>query len=117
MSEELKFTTDGQDRTPDWSRLSVNDLRPTGTIHFYGETSTEVMRLSRDGVWVNPDLKPDEAAQAVLNALDANIRVLVQRAVETEREECAKVCDELAAQSDIGEAWIEDCAAAIRSRA
>ena len=32
-------------------------------------------------------------AQAVLNALDYNIKLLVQRAVEAEREECAKVCE------------------------
>lgn len=98
MSEELKFTTDGQDRTPDWSRF-------------------ELMRLSRDCVWVNPDLKPDEAAQAVLNALDANIRVLVQRAVETEREECARAAETLALD-DYGSTddWPDAIAIAIRSR-
>lgn len=42
--------------------------------------------------------------------------VHTRKAVEAEREACAKVCDGLAAQSDIGEAWIEDCAAAIRAR-
>ena len=33
-----------------------------------------------------------------------------------EREACAKVCDELAAQSDLGDLWMEDCAQAIRER-
>ena len=33
------------------------------------------------------------------------------KAVKTERQACARVCDEL-----VGKAWVEDCAAAIRSR-
>lgn len=41
---------------------------PQNTINFFCGT-VEVMRLSRDGVWVNPDIKPDEAAQVALNAL------------------------------------------------
>ena len=93
--------------------LGVHDLRLPGAIHFNAGNTVEVMRLSRDGVWVNPDLKPDEVAQAVLNALDANIKLLVQRAVEAEREACAKVCDE------IDRRWInqaDKCAVAIRGR-
>ena len=65
---------------------------PPGTIQFHaGITSIEVIRLSSDGVWVNPDIKPDEAAQVVLNALDKKIKVLVKRAVEAEREACAAI--------------------------
>lgn len=88
--------------------------QPSGKIHFYSSDTVEVMRLSRDGVWVNPDLKPDEVAQAVLNALDYNIKLLVQRAVEAEREACAKLCDEY---NDGRYANTADlCAVAIRSR-
>jgi len=56
--------------------------------------STEVLRLSKDGIWANPDVPVDEAAKLVLEAIDYNIKVLVQRAVEEEREACAKVCDD-----------------------
>jgi hypothetical protein len=56
------------------------------------DNQTEVMRITRDGVWVNPDMQVDDVAKAVLDALDYQVKVLVQRAVEDEREACAKVC-------------------------
>ena len=51
---------------------------------------TEVMRITRDGVWVNPDMQVDETAKAVLDALSSQVKVLVQKAVEEEREKVAK---------------------------
>ena len=63
------------------------------TIHFNhtrDNDKTEVMRITRNGVWVNPDMAVDETAQAVLDALDYQVKVLVQRAVEAEREKVAK---------------------------
>ena len=63
------------------------------TIHFnhtMDNDKTEVMRITREGVWVNPDMQADETAKAVLDALDSQIQVLVQRAVEEEREKVAK---------------------------
>lgn len=99
------------------THLSVGTIpQPSGTIQFLSPLSgdtVEVMRLSRDGVWTNPNIKPDEVAQAVLNALDYNIKLLVQRAVEAEREACAKVCE--AEGQRIDASW-SSCAAAIRSR-
>jgi phenolic acid decarboxylase len=62
--------------------------------HTMNNDQAEVMRITRDGIWVSPDLSVDETAKAVLNALDSHIKVLVQRAVEDEREACAKVCDD-----------------------
>ena len=65
------------------------------TIQFYhtkDNDRTEVMRITRDGVWVNPDITVDETAKAVLDALSSQVKVLVQRAVEEEREACAKLC-------------------------
>ena len=53
------------------------------TIHFnhtMQNKNTEVMRITRDGVWVNPDIPVKEAAKAVLDALDSQIKVLVQSA-------------------------------------
>ena len=66
------------------------------TIHFnhtMENAKTEVMRITRDGVWVNPDMQVDETAKAVLDALDYQVKVLVQRAVEEEREACAKIVE------------------------
>ena len=66
------------------------------TIHFNhtrDNDKTEVMRITRDGVWVNPDMQVDESAKAVLDALDYQVKVLVQRAVEDEREAIAKEWD------------------------
>jgi hypothetical protein len=88
-----------------------------GTIQFWGDQGAiEVLRLSADGIWANPDISADDAAKLVLAAIDYNIKVLVQKAVEAEREECAKVAD--AWQSAIHDPRYEcDCADAIRARA
>ena len=64
------------------------------TFHFTtGTNATEVLRLSKDGIWANPDIPADEAAKLVLEAIDYNIKVLVQKAVEDEREACAKMLE------------------------
>ena len=68
--------------------------QPTGSIQFLMGDSTEVLRISRDGITANPDVPVDEIASRVLELLEQNIRVLVQRAVEAEREACAQVCEE-----------------------
>ena len=58
------------------------------TINFFSTSDdrTEVMRITRNGVFVNPDIAVDDAAKAVLDAIDSQIKVLVQKAVEDERE-------------------------------
>ena len=53
----------------------------------------EILRITKEGVWANPDIPVDEAAKKVLEAIDHNIKVLVQKAVEEEREECASVAE------------------------
>ena len=64
------------------------------TFHFTtGTNATEVLRLSKDGIWANPDIPADEAAKLVLEAIDYNIKVLVQKAVEDEREACAQMLE------------------------
>ena len=69
----------------------------TNTIYFSsGEPSVEVLRLSKDGIWANPDIPADEAAKFVLNAIGHNIEVLVQAAIKAEREACSELCIELA---------------------
>jgi hypothetical protein len=90
------------------------------TFHFTtGTNATEVLRLSKDGIWANPDIPADEAAKLVLEAIDYNIKVLVQKAVEDEREACAKVCetfDQREAFNDEDMAVADACATAIRAR-
>jgi hypothetical protein len=81
--------------------------------------STEILRITKDGVHANPDVPVDEAAQAVLAALDNNIKVLVKKAVEAEREACAQVCDAVQKKNEDNGAWMweaRNCAAAIRAR-
>ena len=72
-----------------------------------GINAIEVLRLSKDGIWANPDISVDDAAKSVLNAIGHNIKVLVQKAVEDEREACAKQLDALGC---------DHCANAIRAR-
>jgi hypothetical protein len=64
------------------------------TIQFHsGTPATEVLRLSKDGIWANPDIPADDAAKLVLEAIDQNIKILVQKAVLAEREACAQVIE------------------------
>lgn len=90
------------------------------SIQFYSDTdATEVLRLSKDGIWANPDIPADEAAKLVLEAIDYNIKVLVQKAVEDEREACAKVCDietALWEENSDGQVSLRSVAAVIRAR-
>jgi len=93
------------------------------TIQFYSDSHTEVLRLSKEGIWANPDIPADEAAKLVLEAIDHNIKVLVEKAVSKEREACAKVCDDLSPPCGYNLTEISfwdvtslECAAAIRAR-
>jgi hypothetical protein len=68
----------------------------SNTIQFHsGTPATEVLRLTKDGIWANPDIPADDAAKLVLDAIGDNIKILVQKAVLAEREACAKVCEEV----------------------
>ena len=88
--------------------------------HTMNDDRAEVMRITRDGVWVNPDMSVDDAAQAVLRALDSQIKVLVDAAVAAEREACAKACEDMEEKAEGTECckWPTpvDCAYAIRAR-
>ena len=56
---------------------------PTSKIVFGpSDGSTEVLRLSKDGIWANPDVPADDAAKLVLAAIDSNIQRMVERANE-----------------------------------
>ena len=91
------------------------------SIQFYsGSAGVEVLRLSKDGIWANPEIHADDAAKLVLEAIDYNIKVLVQKAVEEEREACAKVCENYTDNHGGKYADCEghgyECAEAIRAR-
>ena len=68
-----------------------------GTIKFLENAPdyTELFRISRDGIWAHPDVPVDETAQKVIEALDNNIKELVQRAVEAERDRCILILERL----------------------
>ena len=73
------------------------------SIQFYitGDNQTEVMRITRDNIWTNPDVAVDKTAEAVLDALRYQVSVLVQKAVEEERAACAKLVEEVGRQTAI----------------
>jgi len=57
-------------------------------ITFLENAGKEVMRIDKNGVTINSEIPLDEAAQHVINALDAHIQHLVR----SEREACAEIC-------------------------
>jgi hypothetical protein len=86
-------------------------------IQFHsGTPGTEVLRLSKDGIWANPDIPADDAAKLVLAAIGDNIEILVQKAVLAEREACAKVCEDAFSSSHAGRVVCDNLAYAIRAR-
>ncbi len=53
-----------------------------------------LMTLSREGLWVDPDIPADETARLVIAAIDTSIKFMVANAIADEREACAKFCEE-----------------------
>ena len=101
-----KVIKDGQEviewEEVDMSLHSAGNLgigtQPTGNICFFGthaDSSTEVLRLSKNGIWANPDIPADEAAKLVLAAMDFNIKVLVDKAVNDKLDEIATKIDQM----------------------
>ena len=91
----------------------------TNSIQFHSVSAgLEVLRLSKDGIWANPDIPADEAAKLVLEAIDCNIKALVDRAVADEREACAAIVDAnaMACHSPIYRSLLQSNADAIRAR-
>ena len=88
----------------------ITFLTPKGVFEH-----TEVMRITSDGVFVNPNVAVDDVAKTVLDALDDQIKILVQKAVEAEREACAKKLDEMADKDKLTN-YFRVAALAIRER-
>lgn len=80
---------------------NVGVFKAPSDIHFMGyektasslipHASVELMKMSRDGIWVNPDIPVEETAKQVLEILDNALKNMVRIAVEEEREACAKI--------------------------
>jgi hypothetical protein len=100
--------------TVDVSGAAAPSCEPLNWHKTAAQPATEVLRLSKDGIWANPDIPADDAAKLVLEAIDDNIKILVQKAVLAEREACAKVCFGFEGADPLGVSL--DCAAAIRAR-
>ena len=75
--------------------FTLHDSRPTNSIQFFKSVSNgpsvEVLRISKDGIWANPDIPTDEAAKKVLETLDRHINGLVKREREAGRQEAQEV--------------------------
>ena len=76
------------------TEYTFHDPRPN-SIRIYNGDTTEVLRIAKDGVWANPDVPVDEAAQAVLNAVDNLVKQMVSRAVDEERKAAQERIDTL----------------------
>jgi hypothetical protein len=71
-------------------RYKLHDSRPTNSLQFFSNVnngpSVEVLRISKDGIWVNPDVSTDEAAKSVLESLDRHIKGLLGKEAELQAE-------------------------------
>lgn len=72
----------------------IQDPQPNNIVFMIDHGQTEVLRISKDGVWANPDFPADEVAKKALAAMDDHIKQMVERVRNEEREACAKVCEE-----------------------
>jgi len=108
----------------------ANAVLPPSTITFSvnrPEPNTKVMEITKDGIWVNPDVSVDDTAKAVLDALDVYIKKLMKEVVHQEREACAEICDGISewyetrtdlnqTQKQVGQLAAEVCGVRIRER-
>jgi hypothetical protein len=78
----------GGERIDPLSVYKLHDSRPN-SIRFYSlnDTSTEVLRISKDGIWANPEIPCDEAAKKVLEAIDGYVKGMVERVRNEARQE------------------------------
>lgn len=79
----------------------LHDSRPN-SIRFYspGDTNTEVLRISKDGIWANPDVPTDEAAKKVLAAVDGYVKGMVERVRQEELDACCDLLEGMHAATD-----------------
>jgi hypothetical protein len=85
-------------------------------ICFYATSDNEIMRITKDGIWIKPGLPVDDIAKAVLDLLGEYVKKMVQTAVMDEREACAKVCDQRSIEDSWEGGYADACAEEIRAR-
>lgn len=73
MNDESKMTN-----------FEVSEIQPILT--FLNEPQIEIMRISKSGIWANPEVPVDETAKKVLEVLENNIKNMVNKAIEDERK-------------------------------
>lgn len=83
--------------------LSKSPMLGTGITFYSQGNPDEVMRISSEGVKVNPKFTTDEATDAVIKALDMWVRGMVAKALEAEREAIYKAAEEAPARGDARE--------------
>lgn len=80
----------------------VGSNPPTNSIVFNADSVTQMMTISKTGVWVNPDFPPDAAALKVLEALAVHIKSFYQQGWEEGLEEAAKLADKHSLTGNLG---------------
>ena len=78
----------------DWSKLTtpadggykLEDPKPNNIIFYntIGKNPTQVLCISSKGITANPDIPVDEAAQAVIRALNGHIQSMIEKASKRE---------------------------------
>jgi hypothetical protein len=79
--------------TAQLQQYKLHDSRPN-SIQFYStndEPRIMVLRISKDGIWANPDVPVDDAAKAVLAAVDGYVKDMVARAVSEQAAEIERL--------------------------
>jgi hypothetical protein len=77
----------------DWEKFTIPagltgyklaDPKPNCIIFYntLGGDQVEIMRISEKGITANPDVPVDEAADAIIRALNGHIEAMIEKAVE-----------------------------------
>ncbi len=77
----------------DWEKFTIPagltgyklaDPKPNNIIFYntLGGDQVEIMRISEKGITANPDVPVDEAADAIIRALNGHIEAMIEKAVE-----------------------------------
>ncbi len=61
--------------------MKLHEPKPNSIVFYntLNDLQMEVLRISHDGVIANPEIPTDEAADAVIRALDGHIKTLMRR--------------------------------------
>jgi hypothetical protein len=70
------------------TEYKLHNLRANSLVFQYGADSTEMLRISAEGITANPNIDVDDAARVILKALDRHIKDLVANVVDKERKAC-----------------------------